>query len=170
MKAFRHLRSTQGIIGYCGTYVQDNTSNIILEYADQGDLDEYFKNVPQPATGGDIIKFWQHLFIIIKALTAIHKMKSSEFPNIGQGFVFSRPTETEANELRWHLDIKLSDILVASHDAPTPYEWKLQLADLGLKQIGVGKVSINEISNGSQSYGMLPPSKVCHILTISSFP
>lgn len=73
MKTFERLRSDPGVLGFCGNYVQGNTSNVILEYADQDTLDQYFKIVEPPSTGKDIIQFWRQLFGIIKALIAIHK-------------------------------------------------------------------------------------------------
>ena len=51
---------------WAGTY------NILLEYADQGTLEDYYKNTERPSTGRDITNFWSGLLNILGALMAIH--------------------------------------------------------------------------------------------------
>ena len=82
VRAFRKLVSSgkplPNLIGFYGSYVQDGTYNVILEYADQGNLEEYFKNTAPPSRGKDIIEFWRGLFGVIRALDKIHELPPSD--------------------------------------------------------------------------------------------
>lgn len=53
--------------------------NIILEYADKGSLEDYFRNESAPSRGVDIIKFWESMFQLIKGLKAIHSVREWVF-------------------------------------------------------------------------------------------
>ena len=48
---------------------------MLLEYADRGTLENYFFNVSPPTTGDDILRFWEALLEITKALCNIHSLK-----------------------------------------------------------------------------------------------
>ena len=72
--AFRKIRrmSDASIISFYGSYIHGSKYNIILEYADKGTLEEYFRETSPPSKGEDIINFWNSLFKIIQALKIIH--------------------------------------------------------------------------------------------------
>jgi serine/threonine protein kinase len=69
------VRNTDSIIKFYGSYIHGDEFNILLEYADKGTLEEYFKNESPPGRGVDIIKFWEALFQLIKALKTIHSVR-----------------------------------------------------------------------------------------------
>lgn len=81
----------KSIIGFHGSYVQDGSYNILLEYADRGTLEDYLQKTPPPTTGEDIIKFWSALFKVIQALHLIHNVQGNDSndPPILQGCVHS---------------------------------------------------------------------------------
>ncbi|KAF4634094.1 hypothetical protein G7Y89_g4015 [Cudoniella acicularis] len=122
VKAFRCLTPDQGILGFCGNYIQGHTFNILLEYADQGNLDQYFSQVTPPRTGQDIIKFWRRLFTIIRALGIIS--------TVAWDSAMLESKRSPGYEPRWHLGVRPSNILVVSESETTPYDWKFKLADL----------------------------------------
>ena len=72
VNGFRNLRHCESIISFYGSYIHGDEYNILLEFADKGSLEEYFKKETPPSRGEDIIKFWDHLFQLIKAMKAIH--------------------------------------------------------------------------------------------------
>jgi hypothetical protein len=76
------------MIGFYGSFVQDDTYNILLEYADHGNLEQYFQTVPPPSEPEDLISFWRGLFRVIKALNRIHNVPQNDSPGpqIFQGF------------------------------------------------------------------------------------
>jgi len=80
--AFMYLRTTgrpdPSLIGFYGSYVHDGTFNIILEYAKEGTLEDYFQNISPPSSGQDITKLWDGLLRLIGALSRIHEVVSAE--------------------------------------------------------------------------------------------
>lgn len=75
MNGFRSVKHVDSIIRFYGSYIHGDESNVILEHADKGSLEEYFKNETPPSRGLDIIKFWENLFQLIKALKAVHSVR-----------------------------------------------------------------------------------------------
>jgi serine/threonine protein kinase len=82
LKAFRALipggALGKSIIGFHGSFVQDGSYNILLEYADRGTLEQYLGNTPPPTTGEDVCRFWNGLFNVIKALKLIHDVQPTD--------------------------------------------------------------------------------------------
>lgn len=76
VKAFKALipRGALGksIIGFHGSFIQDGSYNVLLEYADRGTLEEYLETTAPPTTGEDVYRVWGALFNVIKALNVIH--------------------------------------------------------------------------------------------------
>lgn len=60
------------MIGFYGGFRHGDRYNIILEFADKGTLEDYFKKITPPTTGEEIITFWEHLFNLIEALLFVH--------------------------------------------------------------------------------------------------
>jgi hypothetical protein len=77
--AFRRLKSERPynphLIAFYGSYIHRGTYNVLLEYADQGSLENYFQRTSPPWKSEDIIKFWKSLFGILKALECIHTIE-----------------------------------------------------------------------------------------------
>ncbi len=55
--AFYRLRSTPNIIDFYGSYIHGDSFNVLLEFADKGSLERYFKKEPELKTGEDILNF-----------------------------------------------------------------------------------------------------------------
>lgn len=77
-------RPPNNIIGYHGSFIHGGGFNLILEYADQGNLQEFMEEHGPPPTGEDIIVFWTALAEILNGLQTIHAageggMSSSQF-------------------------------------------------------------------------------------------
>lgn len=131
------------MIGFYGSFKQDNTYNVILEYADKGNLEQYFRTVSPPTREEDKIKFWERLFNLAKALVQMHGMQPSknDGPRIFPG---------------WHQDIKPENILVTSVEDGSDYDCYFKLADMGLSHFR-SEVACDEIedidSHGTRSYG-----------------
>lgn len=148
VEAFRKLMSSSmpvpNMITFYGSFVQNETFNIILEYADKGTLEDYFRTEAPPMDSLDIIKFWRGLFGVIQPLQKIHSVRSadSEEPQIFQG---------------WHQDVKPANILVKSCNRVSPYEYEFKLADLGLSHFRAVVNGQQDISDrdtrGTHTYG-----------------
>jgi hypothetical protein len=72
VNGYRTLKNPTSIINFYGSYTHGDVCNIILEYADKGSLEEFYQRESPPSRGEDIIKFWDRLFQLIKALKVIH--------------------------------------------------------------------------------------------------
>ncbi|CZR62093.1 uncharacterized protein PAC_11990 [Phialocephala subalpina] len=144
--AFRRLKhQDSNLIGFYGSFCQGNTFNIILEYADKGTLERYFKDCRPPIQSEDIINFWDGLFKNIWAVGRIHNL---DFRNIEEGSLVLHG---------FHQDLKPANILVVSKSDASPYEWDFKLADLGLSHFqkalnGHGPVTSND-AHGTLAYG-----------------
>ena len=77
-EAFIHLLDGQDphrdVIGYYGSFKIKDNFYLILEYADKGDLESYFRNVEPPTIARDITCFWKGFLRLIYGLIKIHKI------------------------------------------------------------------------------------------------
>ena len=85
--AFNKIGPHPHIITYYGSFARGGTFNVILEYADQGTLKEFFEKQLRPSSGDGIIRFWEGLFQLIDALWRIHNADgdTTEDPQMLQG-------------------------------------------------------------------------------------
>lgn len=90
-KVMSRKDSASSIIRFYGSYVQNDSFNVLLEYANQGTLEEYFQKIDPPSRDKDIIDFWRSLFNVVKALLHIHQVGKPEVggPQIFQGYIVS---------------------------------------------------------------------------------
>lgn len=92
MDIYRRLQmstSLSNIVSFYGSFIQNDTRYLILEYTDKGNLEEYFQRVPPPQDVDSIRHFWVSLCGIFKALSAIHEVEPRKTPlgNVFDGFV-----------------------------------------------------------------------------------
>ena len=91
--AFRSLkkagRPPPHIIGFYGSFQREQCFNIILEYADFGNLEEYMKKVTPPSSTEDTMLFWNNFFDVTHGLMSIHRTQegSPKEPQILLGCV-----------------------------------------------------------------------------------
>ncbi|KAI2466238.1 hypothetical protein F4781DRAFT_424218 [Annulohypoxylon bovei var. microspora] len=103
------------VVTYYGSFRQNGTYNIILEYANGGDLAEFFKKTPSPK-GDEVIQFWKSMSQCFIGLDFIHHLM-----NIGGNNI---------NGI--HEDIKPENILLCKGSSGSPYEFITKIADFGL--------------------------------------
>jgi serine/threonine protein kinase len=150
VKNFSSSRHSESIIRFHGSYIHGDSYNILLEFADKGSLEEYFQKQTPPSRGRDIIKFWDSLFQLIKALKTIHSFLGSvKYPTFQTSYT---------NLSSGHRDVKPASVYVLSYGAESAFDWKFKLADFGLGQF-MGKATseggaIPKGSRGTQTYGV----------------
>ena len=98
--AFRHLMGSNdfvdNMITFYGSWRQNGTYNILLEYADGGTLLDYFKHVPPPTSEEDIQLFWGNLLRVLEALQLIHSLSVVQGrPRVLQGCGSHFPQRSE---------------------------------------------------------------------------
>lgn len=76
VKAYRLLSRVPNVIKFYMSYEQGNTYNVILEYADEGTLEDYWRNTTPPSTGIDIYHFFEGMFDLAQAVRGIHDPSS----------------------------------------------------------------------------------------------
>ena len=70
------------IVAYYGSFIDDDTYNIILEHADRDNLEEFMKITPEPSTREEILEFWDRLCSVTHGLALIHGTPGSTPTNI----------------------------------------------------------------------------------------
>ncbi|KIX03656.1 uncharacterized protein Z518_07209 [Rhinocladiella mackenziei CBS 650.93] len=154
--AFAYLKRScalgNNFIGFHGSFVYNDTYNILLEYADIGSLEDYFTTISPPSTGEDILKLWTSVFGLLTAVENLHTIEA----------------EGNWEEPVWHQDIKPDNILVCSGPSGSPYDFKFKLGDLGLahfrkekfrhenaRKLGRGQLQsiLDKDSGGTKIYG-----------------
>lgn len=65
-------KAIESLLRYYGTYRYEDEYHVILEYADEGTLEDYFRKVQPPRDGVNIIAIWSGAFDLAQALHRIH--------------------------------------------------------------------------------------------------
>jgi len=72
MRLNNRLTKNDNIIGFFGSFIQNDSFSLILQRADKGSLWQYFKNTKQPNTLDDVRWFWRSLFDVLRGLHCVH--------------------------------------------------------------------------------------------------
>jgi serine/threonine protein kinase len=64
------------LVKFYGSFRQLGSYCLILEFADGGDLGEFFDKCSPPSTVEDVALFWRSLFQVFAGLERIHKLMS----------------------------------------------------------------------------------------------
>jgi len=88
---------SKNIVGYYGSFVQNGTFNLLLQFADGGNLLEYYANTPPPREPADVQRFWKSLFAVFQGLHAVHRITPSDgdadqYRGYGFALLFPRPS------------------------------------------------------------------------------
>lgn len=95
LEGFRRLSPSldPGLVSFFGSFRQDNKYHILLEYADLGNLEQYFHDTDPPKTFDEILSFWRSHREVLSALHHIHDVNDNEPPGPGmfQGSAIWKP-------------------------------------------------------------------------------
>ena len=86
VRAFKMLkrgrRPCPALINFYGSFVLNRNYYTLLEYADHGSLEDYFKCTQPPASGEDILSFWTRLLSVVDALIKVHNVEYGVRPGL----------------------------------------------------------------------------------------
>ncbi|KAF2644780.1 kinase-like protein [Massarina eburnea CBS 473.64] len=134
----RDKKDVKNVVIFYGSWVQGKTYNVLLEFADRGNLEDYWKTTRPPTDLKDITQFWSRLLDTTTALQMIHALEMhGEGLRVLQGI---------------HQDIKPANILVFSGESQGDYDVTFKIADLGLSHFKT-KVRHGEPIPTKDAYG-----------------
>ncbi|KAM7219499.1 hypothetical protein V8F06_005054 [Rhypophila decipiens] len=145
----------ENIVGYYGSFIQNDKFNLLLQFANAGSLLDYYHN-PQlaspPTSQEEIRQFWRSLLSVLKGLHQVHQIK---------------PKSDESGEYRGiHEDIKPDNILLTKGGtSKSAYDFTPLLTDFGHSHFRVAKELEEEEDDmgvdrqGNQTYGAPEASK-----------
>ncbi|KAK0652661.1 hypothetical protein B0T16DRAFT_427050 [Cercophora newfieldiana] len=119
LRALRRLsvQSSENVVKFYGSFRQLGSYCLILEYADGGDLGEFFDNCPPPSTPEDVVLFWKSLFQVFSGLERIHQLISYNDDELIKGI---------------HEDVRPENILLMKGPSGSRYDFTPKIADFGL--------------------------------------
>jgi serine/threonine protein kinase len=65
------------LITYHGSFRNESTGYLLLEYADQGNLEEFFSSQEHPQSAKDVEMFWTSLLRTLTGLDRIHQVMTA---------------------------------------------------------------------------------------------
>ncbi|TPX11521.1 uncharacterized protein E0L32_007732 [Thyridium curvatum] len=101
---------------YYGSFVQGTRGVILLEYADQGSLLDFFRRGQLPYTREEMFMLWERLSSLFIGLARIHGVR--------------KPKDVRIRGV--HQDVKPSNIFVFSDGDATEFRFKFKIGDFGL--------------------------------------
>ncbi|ORX99551.1 kinase-like domain-containing protein [Clohesyomyces aquaticus] len=108
----------QNLLNLYGHFRYKGEYHLILEYADLGNLDNYWEKIGPPLRVEDRIRFFQGLAQLVKVLQRMHELYDSP----GKGYKLQGV----------HQDIKPANILVSRRSLESDYDVDFKLIDFGL--------------------------------------
>ncbi|KAG8534060.1 uncharacterized protein KY384_000903 [Bacidia gigantensis] len=155
-KMLRHGREPPpNVVGFLGSFIRDETYNMIFEYADKGSLEKYMQAVHPPRDIQDRIAFWASLLGVLRGLALVHGSRVDaglDEPNDFSG---------------WHQDVTPANIVVLSKPQGSDYESYFKLADFGLSHFkkDTSPQVLDKDTLGTRSYGII---LFCNIVAVSA--
>jgi len=104
-------------VKFYGSFRQLGSYCLILEYADGGNLGEFFQGQAPPSTPEDVILFWKSLFQVFIGLERIHQLISYNGDEVIKGI---------------HENVRPENILLMKGASGSPYDFSPKICDFGL--------------------------------------
>ncbi|KAL8751864.1 MAG: hypothetical protein Q9199_006136 [Rusavskia elegans] len=137
-------RPSPNIVAFYGSFIQGASYNLILEYADRGNLETFMRKTPRPESVEDVLMFFDRLVHIVHGVQCIHGRIGND-----------RSASQVLNG--WHQDIKPVNILVFNGHRGSPYDCEFKIADLGLAHFKPNDSQSHDPSDldafGTRAYG-----------------
>ena len=155
-------KPSEHIIAYYGSFIHGHSYNIILEYADQGTLEDFMRKTDSPSSAEDSLLLWDRLFDVTHGVMTIHGQidNDSSASQILNGYALytTRHVPLLISTYRIHQDVKPANILVFGGNGTSPYDCHFKIADLGLTHFKPNSSHSDDPAYldafGTRAYGM----------------
>ena len=115
------MSNSKFFLEYYGSFKLDGKGYILLEYANQGNLDDFFSRNDIPNTRVELCSLWKELLNLVRGLILLHNLHAGGLHGI-------------------HQDLKPSNIFVFKHeDEPSSFRYSFKIGDFGLSSFRVGQ-------------------------------
>lgn len=150
--------SSEHIVKFYGSFQQNGTGNLILEYVGGGTLSNYLRNTLNPQSLHDIYDFWTSVSGLLHGLHKVHQATDAPSPSPRHGII--------------HQDLKLDNILVhKGTSSQHRYSFLTKLIDFGQSSVGTARGA--EKLRGKDNYGNAtysPPEAAHHFEALERGP
>ncbi|KAK5064908.1 hypothetical protein LTR84_000742 [Exophiala bonariae] len=116
--------ASKSIVKFYGSFTQQDSHHVILEYADQGTLRDFYQKFSHPKMENDVTDFWEHLFNLAVGLRQIHHIELLEGDH----------TSTFHGV---HQDLRPSNILVFCKGEASPYRFTFKIGNFSHSHYGL---------------------------------
>lgn len=125
-------KASKYFLRYYGSFIQNGKGFILLEYADQGSLLDFFRKNHLPHERGELHRLWKSLSSnLLRGLEMLHSLNERVTEDVLRGI---------------HQDLKPANIFVFSGEDGTPYSYRFKIGDFGLSSISLVKAKGKEMA------------------------
>ena len=135
---------SEHVVGYYGSFIQNGKFSLLLEFADGGNLLDYYRSTPKPMGASDTKQFWWSLLGVLKGLHYVHQVS----PDDGYRGI--------------HEDIKPDNIILRKGTSGSSYDFRAILVDFGHSHFRVADSEWDQMGvdrEGNQTYGKGRPGR-----------
>lgn len=103
---------------YYGSFLKQGRGFVLLEYADQGSLQDFFKRNNLPYDRQELCELWKSLFTLFSGLAMIHNLND----HVNRGAIVQAI----------HQDFKPANVFVFREGKGTSYSYRFKIGDFGM--------------------------------------
>ncbi|KAK4178481.1 kinase-like domain-containing protein [Triangularia setosa] len=123
---------------YYGSFKQNGWGYVLLEYADQGSLHEFYSQNHTPHDLSEVYDLWEAMLKLLDGLTLLHHLNGEVTISILRGI---------------HQDLKPTNVFVFKvHRGSLGYQYRFKIGDFGLSSIRLHQ-TIHPDNKGTTMYG-----------------
>ncbi|KAK0673583.1 hypothetical protein QBC41DRAFT_311103 [Cercophora samala] len=124
---------------YYGSFRQGSWGYLLLEYADEGSLEQFYTKNNTPHDSSEMHDLWVAMFSLLDGLSILHYLDK----NI-----------TNSHMRGTHQDLKPTNIFVFKvHTGELGYKYRFKIGDFGLSSIRLHNLAIHPDNKGGKMYG-----------------
>jgi len=72
-------QTNEHVLRYYGSFRQSGTFNLLLQYADRGNLLDFFQKTRQPQSINEVCQLWKSIFGILQGVHCLHNRSPDDY-------------------------------------------------------------------------------------------